>query len=132
MRTIRNCIYCPIYAYRRRKYSCLRKFLINGLQVDEETESTAIKMKKQQNYSASMKIRNVGCRKENHGLGEQTCGCPTGEGGSGRDWELGFIGYNLEQIYKEILLNSIENYVQILMLQQNKGWGRKSIHVRIT
>ena len=34
--------------------------------------------------------------------------------------------HNLEQIYKEILLSSIENYVQILMLQQNKGWGKKN------
>ena len=29
----------------------------------------------------------------------------------GRDQELGVIGYNLEYIYKEILLSSIENYV---------------------
>ena len=64
-------------------------------------------------------------RKENHGLGEKTCGCPMGEGGSGRDRELGVIGYNLEWIYKEILLSSIENYVLILILQQNKGWGEK-------
>ena len=34
-----------------------------------------------------------------------------GEGGSGRDRELGVIRYNLEQIYKQILLSSIENYV---------------------
>ena len=48
--------------------------------------------------------------KGNHGLGEWTCGCPGGEGGSGRDQELvGVIGYNLEWIYKEILLSSIEN-----------------------
>ena len=26
-------------------------------------------------------------RKENHGLGEQTCGCQGGERGSGIDWE---------------------------------------------
>ena len=26
-------------------------------------------------------------RKENHGLGEETCGCLMGGGGSGRDWE---------------------------------------------
>jgi len=31
--------------------------------------------------------------------------------GSGRDWELGLIRHNLEYIYKEILLNSIENFV---------------------
>ena len=35
-------------------------------------------------------------RKENHGLGEETCGCLMGGGGSGRDWELGVIRYNLE------------------------------------
>ena len=26
-------------------------------------------------------------RKENHGLGEETCGCLMGRGGSGREWE---------------------------------------------
>ena len=66
-------------------------------------------------------------RKENHGLGKQTCGCLMGGGGSGRDWELGLIRHNLEWIYKEILLNSIENYVQILMLQQKKGEGKNII-----
>ena len=33
-------------------------------------------------------------RKENHGLGEETCGCLGGEGGSGRDWELGVSDAN--------------------------------------
>ena len=28
-------------------------------------------------------------RKENHGFGEQTCGCQRGRGGSVKDWELG-------------------------------------------
>ena len=28
-------------------------------------------------------------RKENHGLGEYTCGCQGGRGRNGRDWELG-------------------------------------------
>jgi len=36
------------------------------------------------------------CRKENHGLGEETCGCLMGGGGSGRDRELGLIRHNLE------------------------------------
>jgi len=45
--------------------------------------------------------------------------------GSGRDRELGIIRHNLEYIYKEILLNNIENYVQILMMQQKKRWGKK-------
>ena len=35
-------------------------------------------------------------RKENHGLGEETCGCLMGGGGSGRDRELGLIRHNLE------------------------------------
>jgi len=37
-------------------------------------------------------------RKENHGLGEKTCGCLMGGagGGSGRDPELGLIRHNLE------------------------------------
>ena len=35
-------------------------------------------------------------RKENHGLGEETCGCLMGGGGSGRDQELGLIRHNLE------------------------------------
>jgi len=32
----------------------------------------------------------------NHGLGEETCGCLMGGGGSGRDRELGLIRHNLE------------------------------------
>ena len=32
-------------------------------------------------------------RKENHGLGEQTCGCQGGGGGSGIDRELGDANY---------------------------------------
>ena len=35
-------------------------------------------------------------RKENHGLGEETCGCLMGGRGSGRDRELGLIRHNLE------------------------------------
>ena len=38
-------------------------------------------------------------------------GCLMREGGRGGDRELGVIRYNLEQIYKQILLSSIENYV---------------------
>ena len=33
-------------------------------------------------------------RKENHGLGEQTCGCQGEGGGSGVDWELGLMDAN--------------------------------------
>ena len=33
---------------------------------------------------------------ENHGLGEETCGCLLGVGGSGKDRKLGLIIHNLE------------------------------------
>ena len=54
---------------------------------------------------------NISSEKKIMDLEKKTCGCLMGEGGSGRDRELGVIRYNLEWIYKEILLNSIENYV---------------------
>uniref|UniRef100_A0A4X1SP96 Uncharacterized protein n=1 Tax=Sus scrofa TaxID=9823 RepID=A0A4X1SP96_PIG len=53
-------------------------------------------------------------RKENHGLGEKTCGCQGGGGGSGTDWELGANRFRLllwELISNEILLCSTGNYV---------------------
>ena len=55
-------------------------------------------------------------RKENHGHGEQTCGCQGGggEGGSGMDLELGVSRCKLlllEWISNEILLCSTENSV---------------------
>ena len=34
-------------------------------------------------------------RKETHGLGEQTCGCQGGGGGSGMDWDLGGCRFKL-------------------------------------
>ena len=61
-------------------------------------------------------------RKETHGLGEQTCGCQQGWGGSGVDWELGVNRYKLlplEWISNEILLCSTGNYVQSLMLEHD-------------
>ena len=53
-------------------------------------------------------------RKENHGHGEQTCGCQGGEGGSRVIGELGVNRYKLlplEWISNEILLCSTGNYV---------------------
>ena len=53
-------------------------------------------------------------RKENHGLGEQTCGCQGEGGGSGMDWEFGVHGRKqlpLEWISNEILLYSTGNYI---------------------
>ena len=53
-------------------------------------------------------------RKENHGLGEQTCGGRGGGGGSGVDGALGAHRFRLlplEWISNEILLCGTENYV---------------------
>ena len=53
-------------------------------------------------------------RKENHGLGEETCGCLMGGGGSGMDWEFGVNRCKLlplEWISNEILLHSTGNYI---------------------
>jgi len=53
-------------------------------------------------------------RKENHGLGEQTCGFQGGGRRSGMDWELGVNRCKLlllEWISKEILLCGTENSV---------------------
>ena len=45
-------------------------------------------------------------RQQTHGHGEQTCGCQSGGGGSGIDWECGASKYkllHLEWISNEIL-----------------------------
>ena len=56
-------------------------------------------------------------KKINHGLGEETCGCLMGGGGSGRDRELGVSRYkvlHLERISNEVLLYSTGNYIHSL------------------
>ena len=53
-------------------------------------------------------------RKENHGYGEQTCGCQGGGGGSGMHCESGVNRCKilpLEWISKEILLYHTENSI---------------------
>ena len=53
-------------------------------------------------------------KKQTYGLGEQTCGCQGGEGGSGMDWEFGVSRcklLHLEWISNEILLYSTGNYI---------------------
>ena len=61
-------------------------------------------------------------RKENHGHGEQTCGCQGGKEGSGMDWEFGVNRCRLlplEWISNEILLSSTGNHVQSLTMEQD-------------
>ena len=53
-------------------------------------------------------------RRKTQGLGEQTCGCQGGAGGSGMDWESGVNKYellHLEWISNEILLYSTGNSI---------------------
>ena len=53
-------------------------------------------------------------KKQTHGLGEQTCGCQSGQGGSGMDREFGVsrckLSY-LEWISKKALLRSTGNNI---------------------
>ena len=61
-------------------------------------------------------------RKETHGLGEQTCSCQGGRGGSRMDWESGVNRcklLHLEWISNEILLYSTMNYIYSLMMEQD-------------
>ena len=61
-------------------------------------------------------------RKENHGHGEQTCGCQGGKEGSGMDWEFGVNRCRLlplEWISNEILLCSTGKYVWSLMMEHD-------------
>ena len=58
-------------------------------------------------------------RKDKHGLGEETCGCPGGGRGGGVDWELGVHRCRLlplEWMSNETLLCSTGNYVWSLMM----------------
>ena len=53
-------------------------------------------------------------KKQTYGLGEQTCGCQGGRGGSGMDWECGVNRCKLLPlvwISNEILLYNTGNYV---------------------
>ena len=61
-------------------------------------------------------------RKENHGHGEQTCGCQGGGGGSRMDWEFGINRCKLlplEWISNEILLYSTGSYIQSLLMEHD-------------
>ena len=54
------------------------------------------------------------------------------EGGSGRDRELGVIRYNLEQIYKQILLSSIGELCLDTHIATEPRVAKNCIHVRVT
>ena len=63
-------------------------------------------------------------KKQTHGLGEQTCVCQGGGGGSGMDREFGVSRcklLHLEWISNEILLFSIGNYIQSLVMEHDGG-----------
>ena len=80
-------------------------------------------------YSANEPFR----RKETHGLGEQACGCPGGEGGSGMDWGSGVNRcklWHLEWISNESLLYSTGNssHLQWSMMEDNE---RKRMYIYV-
>ena len=61
-------------------------------------------------------------RKENHGHGEQTCGCQERGRGSGMDWKFGVNRCELlplEWINNEVLLCSTGNYIQSLVMEHD-------------
>ena len=61
-------------------------------------------------------------RKENHGLGGQTCGCRGGRGGSGMDGEFGVGRCKLRHrdwISREVLPYSTGNSIQSLGIDQD-------------
>ena len=62
-------------------------------------------------------------KKQTYGLGEQTCGCQGGEGGSGMDWEVGVSRCKLlylEWISNKVLLYSTGNYIQSLVIEHDR------------
>ena len=70
-------------------------------------------------------------RKENHGHGEQTCGCQEGGEGKGRDWEFGVNRcklFPLEWMSSEILLYSTGNYAWSLMMEHDNV-RKKNVHM---
>ena len=53
-------------------------------------------------------------KKQTHGLGEKTCACQGGGGGSEMDWEFGVIickVLHLEWINNKVLLCNTGNYI---------------------
>ena len=73
-------------------------------------------------------------RKENHGLGEQTCGCQGGGGGNGRDWELVVNRcriLSLGWISNGILLCSTGNSVESLRMEPDDV-RKKNVYVCLT
>ena len=70
-------------------------------------------------------------RKENHGLGEQTCSCQDGGEGTVRDWEFGVNRCRLlplEWISNAILLSSTGNYVWSLVME-HENVRKKNVHM---
>ena len=71
-------------------------------------------------------------RKENHGHGEQTCGCQEGRERSRRDWEFGVNRCKLlllEWISNGILLHSTGNYVGSLVMEHGNVRKKECIYV---
>ena len=62
-------------------------------------------------------------KKQTHGLGDQTCSCHGGGGGSRMDWEFGVSRcklLHLEWISNEILGYSTGNYIWSLVMKHDR------------
>ena len=76
---------------------------------------------------------NYGFIQENHGHGEQNCGCQEGGGGSEMDWEFGVNRCKLlplDWISNEILLYSTGNYVWSLVMEYDNV-RRKNVYMYV-
>ena len=113
------------YIYTIEYYSALKKnkimpFAVRWMQL-EMLILSEVSQKEKDNYHMTSHIWNLIYstnepfpRKENHGHGEQTCGCQVGGGGSGLYLEFAVNRCKilpLEWICNEILLFSTRNYI---------------------
>uniref|UniRef100_A0A8D1C830 DUF1725 domain-containing protein n=1 Tax=Sus scrofa TaxID=9823 RepID=A0A8D1C830_PIG len=114
------------YIYTTEYYSAIKKnkimpFAATWMELETLTMSEVSQEKKDKYYMISLIICNLTYgtnepfhRKENYGLGEQTCGRQRGGGESGMDWDFGVNRCKLlplEWISNKILLYSTGNYI---------------------
>ena len=67
-------------------------------------------------------------KRKSNALGEETCGCQGGGGGSGMDWEFGISRcklLHLQWIGNESLLCSTGNCIQSLEMENDGGYCEK-------
>ena len=77
---------------------------------------------------------NLSVKQEpNHRHKEQHCGCQGGGSRRGMDWEFGISRYKLlytEWINNKVLLYSIGNYIQYLVINHNGKEMKKNVYIQ--